>query len=99
MSLANESYNVGIIGVGVMGEALLAGLISAGLQNSKISIYEKREDRAVEITSKYGVSSVGLDEIVSSSDVVLLVTKPQDLGALLDQVGAKFKSEIGRAHV
>ncbi|MEN9735848.1 MAG: hypothetical protein RL129_558 [Actinomycetota bacterium] len=92
MSLANESYNVGIIGVGVMGEALLAGLISAGLQNSKISIYEKREDRAVEITSKYGVRSVGLDEIVSNSDVVLLVTKPQDLGALLDQVGAKFKS-------
>ena len=43
MSHANKSYNVGIIGVGIMGEALLAGLINSNFPKERISIYEKRE--------------------------------------------------------
>ena len=55
MSLANQNLNVGIVGVGVMGEALLSALINSGQPSSRISIYEKREDRALEITSRFKV--------------------------------------------
>jgi pyrroline-5-carboxylate reductase len=75
-----------------MGEALLAGLISAGFENSKISIFEKRSERATEVTGKYGVKNSSLEELCSNSDVVLLITKPQDLGTLLDETSSKFKS-------
>jgi pyrroline-5-carboxylate reductase len=91
-SLESSKYQVGVIGVGVMGEALLAGLVSTGLKGSQISFAEKREDRAREISKKYGAKAIELSELAAQSDVVLLVVKPQDLGALLDEVGSKFKS-------
>ena len=94
MSLANENRNVGVIGVGVMGEALLAALINSGLPKARIAIYEKRDERASEITSKYQVTKVSLDQICQESDVILLVTKPQDLGELLESSASKFKSGV-----
>ena len=91
MSLVNQNLNVGIIGVGVMGEALLSALISSGQSPSRISIYEKREDRALEITSRFKVNNSNSNVIAANCDVILLVTKPQDLGALLDAIGHKIK--------
>ena len=94
MSHANKSYNVGVIGVGIMGEALLAGLINSGFAKERISFFEKREERASEITKKYQVKSSELLKVASESDVILLVTKPQDLGGLLDEIGASLKSDV-----
>lgn len=91
-SLQNSKHQVGVIGVGVMGEALLAGLVSAGLPGSQISFAEKRSDRATEISVKYGAKAVELIELTKSCDVVLLVVKPQDLGSLLEEIGSNFKN-------
>ena len=91
-SLQNSKHQVGVIGVGVMGEALLAGLVSAGLPGSQISFSEKRSDRAAEISVKYGAKAVELIELTKSCDVVLLVVKPQDLGSLLEEIGSNFKN-------
>ena len=46
---------VGIIGVGNMGEALLAGLIKAGHPAGDICITDKRADDSAALASKYGV--------------------------------------------
>jgi pyrroline-5-carboxylate reductase len=94
MSLAQSNYSVGIIGVGVMGEALLSGLISSSFPISQISFHEKREERASEITSKFGVKNLSLDALCQQSDVILLVTKPQDLGNLLIESASKFKEGV-----
>jgi pyrroline-5-carboxylate reductase len=91
-TLSESKYQVGVIGVGVMGEALLAGLVSAGFPKVAISFAEKRTERADEIKGKYGATHLELDELLGKSDVVLLVVKPQDLGDLLTNYGAKFKS-------
>ena len=90
-SFSKSKYQVGLIGVGVMGEALISGLISARFPKAQIVFTEKREERAREISSKYGARAVDLTELASSSDVVLLVVKPQDLAELLAALADKLK--------
>jgi pyrroline-5-carboxylate reductase len=87
-SLSKSKYQVGLIGVGVMGEALISGLVSSRFPKAQIVFTEKRADRAREISSKYGAREVDLTELAKSSDVILLVVKPQDLEQLLVSIGA-----------
>jgi pyrroline-5-carboxylate reductase len=84
---------VGIIGAGTMGEAFIAALIRSGLQPSSIAIVVRREERGQELAKKYGVIILGLAETVSSSDVLLLVIKPQGLSELLPEVAPHIKAE------
>jgi pyrroline-5-carboxylate reductase len=83
---AISELKVGIFGVGVMGEALLAGLLSAGVTPDQIYFVEKREERATEISQKYGVHSSSLEAVASQSDLILMVVKPQDLGELVAEL-------------
>lgn len=71
---------ISVIGAGVMGEALIAALLKAGHPSSHIEVLEKREERANELKDKYAIA-VGKD--LKESDVVLLVTKPQDVDSVL----------------
>jgi pyrroline-5-carboxylate reductase len=90
-SFSKSKYQVGLIGVGVMGEALISGLISARFPKAQIVFTEKREERAREISSKYGARSLDLTELASSSDIILLVVKPQDLAELLASLADNLK--------
>jgi len=90
-SFSKSKYQVGLIGVGVMGEALISGLISARFPKAQIVFTETREERAREISSKYGARYLDLTELASSSDVILLVVKPQDLAELLASLADNLK--------
>ena len=72
----------GIVGAGVMGEALLASLIRSGFSADSIAVLEKREDRLLQVRSKYQIGNSKIED----SDVVLLATKPQDLGETLSSL-------------
>lgn len=76
---------VALLGAGVMGEALLAGILQDRTA-SDVLVGEKRPDRAAELTEKYGVEVVGNVEAVRRAGTVLLVVKPYDVGPLLDEV-------------
>lgn len=78
--------NIGVIGAGVMGEALIAALISSGIAASSITITEKRDERAAELIDKYQVKSAGLKENVELADALLLVVKPQDMQSTLMEI-------------
>ncbi|TDD69467.1 pyrroline-5-carboxylate reductase [Jiangella aurantiaca] len=82
---------VAILGAGVMGEALLSGIVQGGRPVSDVLVAEKRPDRAAELTERYGVDVVGNAEAVKRADTVLLVVKPQDMGPLLDDVAASAR--------
>ena len=82
MSDSNPSA-IGVIGAGVMGEALISALIAAGVSASSITISEKREDRAKELVDKYGIIVDALTANVSKAQVLLLVVKPQDISSVL----------------
>lgn len=80
-----RAAQTGIIGAGVMGETLLSGLIRAGRPADSILVGEKRPERARELKEKYAVSVVSnLD--AASAATLLLVVKPQDMGAVLDEI-------------
>ena len=82
----NQQSKVAVIGAGVMGEALIAALISSGVKADHITISEKREDRAQELISKYSIKTSSLASIVSAADALLLVVKPQDMATVLEEI-------------
>jgi len=83
--MANQQ-KVAVLGAGVMGEALIAALIGSGVEPSAISIVEKRPDRCDELIGKYAITVDSLHSAVATSDVILLVVKPQDMPALLGEI-------------
>lgn len=77
-----------LLGGGQMGEAILSGLVNAGWRPADLTITEKFEQRAHELSERYGVRSVGLSEAARHSEMVVVVVKPHDVGALLDELTA-----------
>ena len=84
---------VAILGAGVMGETLLSGLLRAGRAPADIVITERREDRAAELGSRYGVKVASNPEAVAGADTVVLVVKPQDIAGLLDEIGPHLQPD------
>ena len=88
-----QPFKVGVIGAGVMGEALIAALISYGVKPALITISEKRIERGNELVKQYGINIAGIDENVSTAEVLLLVVKPQDMGGVLEEIKLSIKPE------
>lgn len=82
------TQRIAVLGAGVMGETLLSAILTAGHAPDDLVISEKRAERASELRDKYGVQVTGNAEAVAGADVVLLVVKPQDVPALLAEIGA-----------
>jgi len=78
---------IAIIGVGVMGETVVSTLLSAGVEPSRVVAVEKRAERAAELRERHGIEVADLPDAVRGADLVLLVTKPQDVPGVLEQVG------------
>ncbi len=80
-----------IIGAGAMGEALLAGLLRDGRPAAEVLVGEKRAERAVELTERYGVEVVDNLTAVSRAETVALVVKPGDVLSVLAEVAAELR--------
>lgn len=87
----DEVRKVAVVGAGVMGEAIISTLINSKYRKDAISFVEKRDDRAQEVAAKYGISRASLAE-AATSDLIFLVTKPQDLESAVEQLASGIKS-------
>jgi pyrroline-5-carboxylate reductase len=83
--------STGILGAGVMGEALLSGLVRAGLRVDDLLVGEKRPERARELEERYGVTVVSNVEATRKAETLALVVKPQDMGDLLDEIAPELR--------
>ncbi len=83
---------VAIVGAGVMGEALLSGLIRGGFAPADLVVGEKRAERAAELREKYGVEVVDKLSEVTRAETVTLVVKPQDMGDVLAEIGPHIEA-------
>ncbi len=77
-----------VIGAGVMGETLIAGLLRAGWEPSQITAVDRHGPRLEEISAKYGIGTAELADAVSGAEAVVVVVKPQDTGEVLPMVAA-----------
>lgn len=79
-----------IIGAGVMGETLLAGLLKAGWEPWTLVVADRRPERRAELERRYGVRAVEAPEAVAGADVVILVVKPQDVSEALPEIAEQL---------
>jgi pyrroline-5-carboxylate reductase len=82
----NQQSKVAVVGAGIMGEALIAALISSGVNPELITISEKRADRSAELIAQYSIKQAPLAANVAAADALLLVVKPQDMTAVLEEI-------------
>ncbi|MBA8792749.1 pyrroline-5-carboxylate reductase [Friedmanniella endophytica] len=80
-----------VLGAGVMGETVLSGLIRAGWDPGRIVATDRRPERCTELTERYGIATTGNTEAAAGADTVVVVVKPQDMTALLDEIAPALR--------
>src|SRR5690606_25019706 len=78
---------IAILGAGKMGEALLSGVLRAGRSPSELMATVRREERGALLRERYGIEIVSNRDAAATAETLILAVKPQDMGALLDEVG------------
>jgi len=84
---------VAIFGAGVMGEALLSGLLRSGLDPETVVITERNHERAMHMSATYGVKVLTNSEAAQLADTLVLVVKPQDMSSLLAEIAPLIRSD------
>jgi pyrroline-5-carboxylate reductase len=84
------TQRIAVLGAGKMGEALLSGMIRAGRLVAELVVTERYPERAQQLRDRYGVEVVTNLEAVKAAQVLIIAVKPQDMGALLTEVGAEI---------
>ena len=87
--MALDARRVAILGAGTIGEALIAGLLSAGWRMpEEIVATGRREDRLAELAERHGISTtLSNSEAVAGAALVVIAVKPQDFDVLLGEIG------------
>jgi len=82
------SDRVAILGAGKMGEALLSGMVRAGRPTADLVVTTHESGRADTLRERYGVEISDNTTAVKSARTIVIAVKPQDMGALLDDIAA-----------
>lgn len=78
---------IGFVGVGMMGEALLAGVLRGSVLAADVLVCERRRDRAEELRQQYGVTVVDSLAEVAEATTIFLVVKPGDVVGVVRELG------------
>jgi pyrroline-5-carboxylate reductase len=83
-----KGKRVGFLGSGNMGEALIRGVVQAGLVAAEaLAASDVRRDRIAQMERQYGIRAVADNlELVRDSDVIVLAVKPQIMAPVLREV-------------
>lgn len=85
---------VAVVGVGAMGEALVAGLSQAGWQSNEVIGFEPNPTRRTELTSRYPFSIYdGFSSVAADQEIVIVVVKPAEVPQLIQQMNGVIQPE------
>ena len=86
--------NVGFIGAGNMGTAIMKGILNSSL-NNQIQLFAADQDSLkIEPLKKFGVNKcVNGSEVVSACKYVFLAVKPQVIEGVLNSIGQKITDD------
>src|SRR4029078_8446625 len=90
-----DERRIAVLGTGRIGEALIAGLLSSGWREpGEIAASSRREERVAELVERYGVRATTSNvEAAAGASLVVVSVKPQDIDALLDEIGTAITPE------
>lgn len=89
---AGDAPQVAVLGGGVMGEALLGALLTAGWTPEQVEVTEHATARADELAGRYAVRTGASNvDAASRADVVLVAVKPNVVGAVLDEIASALR--------
>lgn len=80
-----------VLGAGVMGETVLSGLVRAGWSPDRIIASDRRLQRQLELSARYGIAVLENPEAAAAVDTVVLVVKPQDMADLLAEIAPALR--------
>lgn len=81
------SFKLGVIGAGFMSSAIINGVISSKIINTKDIIVSDVNEGALELMAKKGVFvTTDNRELVEKSEFVLFAIKPQNLDSVLNEI-------------
>ena len=93
--MAVDRQRIAILGAGRIGEALISGLLSSGWRRpADLVASTRRETRVAELRERHGIEAT-LDNATAARGAALVVVavKPQDIEALLGEVGPSITTE------
>jgi pyrroline-5-carboxylate reductase len=90
-----DERRIAVLGAGKIGEALISGLLSSGWREPReIVATGRRPEHLAEIKKKHRVrTTLSNVEAASGAALVVIAVKPQDLDALLGEVGGLLSTE------
>jgi len=78
---------IAVLGAGQMGEALISGLLRAGVvAPGEIMAAVRRTGRAQELRAAYGIEVLSAAEAAAQAQTLVITVKPQDMDALLAEI-------------
>lgn len=86
---------LGLIGVGNMGTALLKGVLSSNtIDKEKTIIYDTREEVIKKSIQEFDVKAVSSNtELVQQVKFIIIAVKPQDIDSVLEEIGPKLSED------
>jgi pyrroline-5-carboxylate reductase len=80
---------IAVLGCGKIGESLLSGLLSSGWRTAdEVVVTGRRDERLTDLAERFGVrTTLSNAEAVQGAELVVIAVKPQDLDALLGEIG------------
>ena len=77
---------IAVMGAGRLGEALLSGMLRAGLRAEDAAVIVRRPERGDELARQYGVAVKSATEATAFADVLLIAVKPQDIAVAVSEL-------------
>ncbi|MDH4334039.1 MAG: pyrroline-5-carboxylate reductase [Chloroflexota bacterium] len=83
-----RSMRVGIVGAGVMAEAMISGLLADHLPPEQLVASHPRRDRRDALAAEHGIRMVSRNaDAAADAQIVVLAVKPQMLASVMREVG------------
>ncbi len=84
---------IAVLGAGKMGEALISGMLRAGVPPAEVVAAVRRDERAGQLRDSYGIEVTGASAAAAAADTLVITVKPQDMSALLDDIAASVSAD------
>src|SRR5262249_47639322 len=90
-----KDRSIAVLGAGKLGETLIRGLLDAGVvEAGRITVPAAHPPRVERMRSELGVEgTLSNADAVAGADIVVLAVKPQQVAAVLADVGAKLRTD------